>query len=177
MTAPIVGPERAPAREIGWVRDPLSERFAVTIKDGSGPSDAHLDPWCATPFDGGETLPIGFSLRHPRTGGLGWLVSTEVEEPDFDAGRAGTRSGRRYRLGRRFDAVDFGGEGDEAGTAFRYLLEGDFDGFGALRALDKLWLVSCKASRHLGLQHPPCRSADVRTFRVAPSSVPRGGQR
>ena len=138
----------------GWVRDPLPERYAVTFEDGSGPSDAHLDPWCAPPVDGGETLPFDFSLRHPRTGGLGWLVSTEVEELDFDAGSARTPSGRRYQLGGRFDAVDVGGEGDEAGTVFRYLLEGDFDGFGALRALDKLWLVSCKASRHLGLQHP-----------------------
>lgn len=125
---------------------------------------AHLDPWCLVPLEGGETVLFGYALSHPATGGLAWLVSTEVLELDEAAGRAATRSGRDYVLGRRFTARDVGGEGEEARLAFRLLVEPASEVAGELADLDRGWLACCKAARHLGVAVSARTAAEVDAF-------------
>jgi hypothetical protein len=126
--------------------------------------DAHLDPWCLVPLTDGETILFGFALVHPSTGGLAWLTTSEVLQLDEAAGRAKTRSGRRYRLGRRFNPLDVGAEGEEARATFELLVGEEFDGNDKLQNVDRMWLTACKAARHLRMVSPPRRGADVYPF-------------
>jgi hypothetical protein len=127
--------------------------------------DASLDPWTLVPVNDGEHLFYGFALFHPNTGGLSWLVSTEVQELDEESGRARTRSGCRYALGRRFEREDVAREGREAEIAYRLLL-GEFADCGDTSSdpLDHQWVSCCKAARHLGLEPPAYDAAAVRSF-------------
>ena len=129
-------------------------------------SRASLDPWCLIPTIDGETLLFGFAVWHPETGGLGWLLSTEVLELEADHGRAVTRSGRRYTLGRRFDPVDVGAEGEEPRLAFDLLIADAFEGIEVLREVDRDWLMACKAARHLEVDRPARSQAAVAKFRA-----------
>ena len=126
--------------------------------------DAHLDPWSPVPLATGETILFGFALHHAETGGLSWMSSSELLELDIPAGRARTRSGRRYQLGRRFDAVDVGGEGPEARAAFELLIGDVADDMARLRNLDALWVSACKAARHLGVAPPDRKVPDITAF-------------
>jgi hypothetical protein len=56
------------------------------------------------------------------------MSGTELLELDPAAGSGQTRSGRRYTLGRLFDAMDIGGKGEEARAAFEHLLTSEFEG-------------------------------------------------
>jgi hypothetical protein len=124
-----------------------------------------LNPWCLVPVDGGEHVFFGFAVRHEMTGGLAWLVSTEVEELDENTGRARTRSGRRYELGRRFEPKDVADEGDEAAVAFQVLVpEGRRYASLVVNPFDVCWVTCCKAARHLGLPPPARNAADVEAF-------------
>ena len=127
-------------------------------------SRACLDPWCLVPTVDGETLLFGFAIRHPDTGGLGWLLSTEVLELEADHGRAVTRSGRRYTLGRRFDPVDVGAEGEEPRLAFDLLAANAFESMESLREVDRDWLMACKAARHLAVDKPVRSQVGVAKF-------------
>lgn len=134
----------------------------------NGPGcDARLHPWCLVPVKTGENHLFGFAMFHPQTGGLSWMVSSELLELDPALDRARTRSGRRYLLGRRFEPIDIGAEGEEARLAFVGLIGKDFAGAAALRQLEDQWVVACKMARHLGLAPPPCRSSDIRQFLFA----------
>ena len=127
-------------------------------------SSASLDPWCLVPTVDGATLLFGFALQHPRTGGLGWLLSTQVLELEEEDGRAVTRSGRRYTLGRRFDPVDVGAEGEEPRLAFDLLVADKFEDMDLLREVDRSWLMACKAARHLSVGKPARTRAAVAGF-------------
>ena len=126
--------------------------------------EAHLDPWCLAQLDDGTRVLFGYAHAHPETGGLAWLSSSEVLELHLHAGSATTRSGRRYRLGRRFDSMDVGAETAEARLAFDLLLGSGFDGLDELRELDRTWLSACKAARHLDLPIPARTVSAVREF-------------
>lgn len=127
--------------------------------------DASLDPWTLVPVNDGEHLFYGFALFHPNTGGLSWLVSTEVEALDEDSGSARTRSGRRYKLGRRFERGDIRREGLEAELAYRILL-GEYAGDVDIETnpRDYIWLVCWKIARHLGLEPPAREEAQIQGF-------------
>ncbi len=125
---------------------------------------AHLDPWCIVPITSGESLLFGYALWHPTTAGLGWMTSTELLELDAAAGIGRTRSGRRYTLGRRFEAMDVGAEGEEARAAFEHLLGSEFEGMKRLWEMDRQWVASQKVARHLRVPPPARRPADVKTF-------------
>jgi hypothetical protein len=127
-------------------------------------AEAHLDPWCLVQLESGEAVLFGYALRHPATGGLGWLASTEVLELDTASGKARTRSGRHYELGRRFEAIDVGGEGAEARMAFDYLVGREFDGMDDLFEIDRTWVAAQKMARHLAIAPPSRRSDDLRHF-------------
>ncbi len=131
---------------------------------GGPDCDAHLDPWCVVPLETGERVLYGYALHHEVTGGLAWLSSSELLELDAAAGRAGTRSGRRYRLGRRFAAIDVGGEGEEARLAFQLLVGIDHEDADELVEVDRRWLMSLKAARHLGVEPPIRTDAATRAF-------------
>jgi hypothetical protein len=126
--------------------------------------DAHLDPWCVARLATGEKLLFGYALVHPKTGGLGWMTSSYVASLDLSSGRARTASGRLYRLGRRFDVMDVGAEGEEARTAFDLAIGRDFDDALELRALDHNWVATCKAARFLKVRPPKRTRAAVDAF-------------
>lgn len=126
--------------------------------------DAHLDPWCVVPLDAGGTILFGFALQHEATGGLAWLSSSVVLEIDAAAGRARTFSGRRYLLGRQFDPLDVGAEGEEARTAFGLLIGVDYEDQDELVEVDRRWLMATKAARHLGVEAPIRTDAATRAF-------------
>ena len=129
-----------------------------------GAPDANLDPWCTVPLTSGETLLFGYALQHPDTGGLAWLASTEVLELDPVACSARTRSGRLYALGRQFEPMDIGAEGEEARLAFDHLASGEFEGMARLIALERYWVTCRKMGRHLGVEPPSRRLANVQAF-------------
>jgi hypothetical protein len=54
----------------------------------------------------GELSLFGFAARHPGTGGLSWMPSTEIVELDESAGRARTSSGRVCALGVTQEELD-----------------------------------------------------------------------
>ncbi len=119
--------------------------------------DAHLDPWCEVPMETGGSVLFGFALNHAETGGLAWLSSSQLVDLKAAAGRAKTQSGRRYRLGRRFDPLDVGAEGEEARLAFALLIGIDFEDLDELVEVDRRWLMAMKAARHLQVA-PPIRA-------------------
>jgi hypothetical protein len=126
--------------------------------------DAHLDPWCEVPMETGGSVLFGFALHHAETGGLAWLSSSQLVDLKEAAGRARTMSGRRYRLGRRFDPLDVGAEGEEARLAFALLIGVDFEDLDDLVEVDRRWLQARKAARHLGLEPPIRTDAATRSF-------------
>jgi len=126
--------------------------------------DAHLDPWCVVPLDAGGSILFGFALHHEATGGLAWLSSSEVLELHAAVGRAQTFSGRRYRLGRAFDPIDVGAEGEEARLAFQLLIGVVYEDLDELVEVDRRWLQAMKAARHLGVQPPIRTDAATRAF-------------
>ena len=130
--------------------------------------EAHLDPWCVVPLKTGESILFGYALRHPRTRGLSWTMSTPLMMLDESKGRAISASGRLYALGRRFDVNDIRDEGLEAWVAYGALLNTDaadqvpewpFDWQQARR-----WVTACKMARHLGKVPPPFRAAEYELF-------------
>jgi hypothetical protein len=105
----------------------------------------------------GGSILFGFALHHAETGGLARLSSSQLVDLKEAAGRARTLSGRRYRLGRRFDPLDVGSEGEEARLAFQLLIGVDYEEQDELVEVDRRWLMAMKAARHLGVE-PPIRS-------------------
>jgi hypothetical protein len=126
--------------------------------------DAFLDPWCIVPMTDGTKILFGFALIHAKTGGLSWMSSSELLQLDLQAGSAVTYSRRHYRLGRRFEAVDVGAEGDEARWAFELLVFAGYEDAEKLRRVDKLWLTVGKAARHLKLERPPRTGPAIEAF-------------
>ena len=61
---------------------------------------ASVSNWMVVRHNDRECL-FGFAERHPRTGGLSWMLSTPVVCLDEEEGHAVTASGRRYLLGTR----------------------------------------------------------------------------
>ena len=129
--------------------------------------EAEMDPWATVDLVDGESL-FGFCIKHSRTGGLSWVVSTPVLH--LEDGLARTRSGRRYRLGRALTISGLPNE--ESRVAFELLVRpllrspeeppllADVD----WRA-DPPWLSAQKMARHLGLVAPPRHDlAAVRDF-------------
>ena len=121
--------------------------------------NARMDPWCPVELADGSEALFGFAVEHADTGGLSWVLSTPVVWLDVAAGRARTRSGRRYTLGRRVTPLELPTE--EARIAFSFLaaphledpdaappLAGDAD-------LAATWVTACKMARHLKLETPP----------------------
>jgi hypothetical protein len=137
------------------------------MRPGGNPhhwSEAQLDPWCVVPLDIGEPVLFGFALSHPVTGGLGWTVTSELLELNRAGNGAKTMSGRRYRLGRRFDPLDVGAEGEEARLAFHLLIGVDYEDLDELVEVDRRWLQAMKAARHLGVEPPIRTDAATRAF-------------
>ncbi len=138
------------------------------MSSGSNPDDlcwdAHLDPWCEVPIETGGSILFGFALHHESTGGLAWLSSSELLELDAAAARARTFSGRRYLLGRRFDPLDVGGEGEEARLAFQLLIGVDYEDQDELVEVDRRWLMAMKAARHLQVAPPLRTDSATRSF-------------
>jgi len=113
------------------------------------PTTAEMDPWLVVDL-GGEDHLFGDATWHPNTGGLSWVLSTEIIELDVKAGRARTASGRVYRLGREIGLVEL----DEEAVLAMHLLTGEPTvGLGEyMRALS--WVSACKMARHLSLEPP-----------------------
>ena len=136
---------------------------------GDGPN-AVLDPWCLIELEGDDEVLFGYALRHPSTGGLSWLTSSPVVWLDEVAGRAVTRSGRRYGLGRRMEPHEIPSEGEEPWMAYDILLRGDaadeeaVPPFSADPAADHRWLASQKMARHLGVAAPGRDPREVHAF-------------
>nr|WP_294516093.1 hypothetical protein [uncultured Rhodopila sp.] len=99
----------------------------------------------------GHKLLYGFSLWHPRTGGLAWTMSTPVVELAADKSRARTLSGRVYGLGRQISFSDLDEEGQ---VALRLLASGGPTECPA-DSDDVAWVASQKMARHLLLPPPP----------------------
>lgn len=134
------------------------------------PPTARMDPWCVVPVRDGKEVLFGYAIRHPTTGGLSWVSSTEIEELDATAGRARTRSGRLYELGRRIELQDIPEEGEEPWIAIELLLGHDVDDPKAVPprvadpAADTEWVLACKAARHLGVTPPRRMPREVTVF-------------
>jgi hypothetical protein len=130
----------------------------VTSLPEIGLAGVHIDPWCPVPALGGSCILFGFARRHPVTHGLSWMASKAVARLDSSAGLCRTASGRVYLLGREFAPFQVAHEGEEAAVAFAVLVgNGLLPGTDTAAAkLDRLWLASCKAARHLGMA-PPAR--------------------
>jgi hypothetical protein len=140
----------------------------MTLADES--PTARMDPWCIVPLWNGTDVLFGYAVRHPTTGGLSWVSSTEIEELDAAAGRARTRSGRLYELGRRIELQDIPEEGEEPWVAFELLLGHDVDDPEAVPprvadpAADAEWVAACKAARHLAVAPPRRIPKEVTEF-------------
>ena len=120
---------------------PLSRQSATAI----------MNPWMEVEaFD--QPCLFGFAEQHPSTGGLSWVLSTEIKEMTPAADRARTASGRIYALGREISLRELDEEGR---VALRLLLTAGQDGYPG-RNDDRDWVVACKVARHLRLE-PPLR--------------------
>jgi hypothetical protein len=134
------------------------------------PGDARLDPWCLVPLEGNIEVLFGYGIRHPVLLGLSWMTTSLVVELDAEAGRALTKSGRRYELGRQVLLADIPREGEEAWVALDLLLGSTLDDREAIPARtadldgDRDWLAACKAARHLGLSAPGRTPWEVEEF-------------
>jgi hypothetical protein len=109
-----------------------------------------MDPWMVVDVSGEQSL-YGFARWHPNTGGLSWVLSTEIVELDEAAGRARTRSGRVYELGRRVEPEALDNEGRLALRLFlaRWIEQAEPPDE------DLRWLTARKMARHLNLSPPP----------------------
>jgi hypothetical protein len=112
----------------------------------------------------GEPSLFGFAPWHPNTGGLSWVLSTEIVELDEAAGRARTRSGRVYELWRRVEP----GALDEEGRLAPSLFLARWTEQAKPPGEDLRWLTARKMARHLDLD-PPSRDnpAAVEIFLAA----------
>lgn len=126
-------------------------------------SEARLDPWCTVELETGETILFGFATAHPITGGLAWTATSELRELNRARNAAKTMN-RRYALGREFDALDVGAEGEEARLAFQVLVGISYEDRDVLADVDRLWLQARKAARHLGVEPPDRTDAATRAF-------------
>jgi hypothetical protein len=131
---------------------------------GALTADALLDPWCEVPMETGGTILFGYAVYHSETGGLAWLSSSSVVDLDEAAGCARTLSGRRYQLGRAFDPLDVGAEGEEARLAFQLLIGVEYEELDELVEVDRRWLMAMKAARHLQVAPPIRTDAATRSF-------------
>ena len=128
-------------------------------------ADAVLNPWCLVQTGRVEYSLFGYVVHHSGTGGLAWLRSTPVQVLDEDMGRARTRSGRRYELGRRFEPEDVAREGDEAAIVFRAFVSGTIERVTMMaNPLDYVWVSCCKVARHVGAEPPANDEADIQSF-------------
>lgn len=133
-------------------------------------ADAVLDPWCTVDVTARSRVLFGFAHRHPVTGGLAWTRSTPVVELDEVAGRALTRSGRQYELGRRIEPHRIPELGMEAWLAYGLLLGRHAFGRDEVPPIsadpdrEGRWITACKISRHLGVDAPPQVPSDVDRF-------------
>ncbi len=109
---------------------------------------ASLSRWMVVLRDDVECL-FGFADRHPRTGGLSWLLSTPLVGLDEERARAVTASGRTYLLGRRIGDHELDEEGRLAKSILLHGLEGV-----QLGPCDLAWLMACKWARHLRMTAP-----------------------
>ncbi|MBL6080755.1 hypothetical protein JMJ56_22320 [Belnapia sp. T18] len=131
---------------------------------------AEMDPWCTVPLQSGTEVLFGYASVHPGTGGLSWMSSSEIMELDIPIGRARTRSGRIYKLGRQFALENLYYEGEEAVIAFELLLGDDVidQANTATQVLDRLadshWVAACKVARHIGIEPPKRILHDVDSF-------------
>lgn len=131
-----------------------------------------MDPWCLVLLTTGEEILFGYANRHPLTGGLSWMCSSPVDEFDCVGGRVRTRSGRIYSLGRRIYQSDIPSEGKEAYLAYELLLGDEVKGENALprpdsdRGMARMWVITCKMARHLGLPPPDLVPAEISEFLV-----------
>jgi hypothetical protein len=116
------------------------------------------------PLDTGDEVLFGFALSHPVTGGLGWTATSELVELNRAGNGGKTLSGRRYLLGRRFDPIDVGAEGEEARLAFQLLIGVGYEDMDELVEVDRRWLQAMKAARHLGVEPPIRTDAATRAF-------------
>lgn len=140
----------------------------MTLVDST--PDACMDPWCLVQLVTGQSVLFGFAVRHPTTGGLSWVRSTVVEEHDAAAGRARTRSGRVYDLGRHLLQEDIPAESLEAWVAYDLLMADDAKRYDAVPPvsadleLDAMWLAARKMAKHLDVSPPNRRPAQVHAF-------------
>ena len=110
---------------------------------------ASMDPWLVVDVSSEPSL-FGFARRHPSTGGLSWVLSTAIVELDEAAGRARTKSGRVYELGRRIEP----GELDEEGSLALRLLLARWTRREPPPDQDLRWLTARKMARHLRVEPP-----------------------
>ncbi|MFH5925490.1 hypothetical protein [Roseomonas xinghualingensis] len=149
-------------------RAPQAERVALVLADKA--PTARMDPWCIVPLWNGTDILYGYATMHPTTGGLSWMSSTEIEELNAAAGRARTRSGRIYELGRQIELAAIPDEGEEAWEAYDLLLSQDADDIDAAPrrvadpVADREWLRAYKAARHLGVTPPRRLPREVKEF-------------
>lgn len=133
-------------------------------------ADAALDPWCTVEVTANSRVLFGYALRHPATGGLAWTRSTPVITLDEALGRARTRSGRTYELGRRIEPHRIPELGLEAWLAYRLLLcrhtfgNEEVPPVSADPDREWRWVTACKMSRHLGVEAPPMVPSEVEEF-------------
>lgn len=129
-----------------------------------------MDPRCVVTLEDTADVLFGYAVAHPSTGRLSWVSSTEIKEINEAAGRARTRSGRIYELGRRILPTGIPEEGEEPWVAFHLLLGHHTDDPDLVQppmthpGFDWLWVASCKAARHLGLAPPGRNLREVREF-------------
>ena len=118
-----------------------------------------MDPWCLVEFADGSEALFGFAVEHADTSGLSWVLSTPAVWLDAAAGRARTRSGRRYELGRRVTPLELPTE--EAQIAFSLLASPHLEDpdaappFAGDADLVTTWVAASKMARHLGVAAPP----------------------
>lgn len=141
------------------------------MNEGGYPvADARLDPWCLVPLEGDIEVLFGYGIRHPVLVGLSWMTTSPVVELDAKAGRALTKSGRSYELGRQVLLADVPREGEEAWVALDLMLGSSLDDREAVPPRvadlegDRNWLAACKAARHLGLPTPGRTPWEVEEF-------------
>ena len=91
-------------------------------------------------------------------------MTSELLEMNRARNGAKTQSGRRYMLGRQFDAYDIGNEGEEARLAFELLVGICYERADDLKEVDRTWLTALKAARHLGVEPPARRERDITEF-------------
>jgi hypothetical protein len=131
---------------------------------------AEMNPWCTVPLRSGTEVLFGYALIHPLTGGLSWMSSSEISKLDMLTGRARTKSGRIYKLGRQFALEMLYYEGEEAEIAFELLFGHDISDQANTpaqvlnRLADSNWVAARKVARHINVEPPNRIPHDVDSF-------------